>query len=203
MKSPFVCNIGPCRKIFASKYSLKRHRITHDDVKRHPCPVCRKPFALPQYLKEHMVVHSKERPFVCPFAGCSKTFRQAGKLSMHKRLHCEGLAGQESERNLESFSQASIAAEPELKPTFLLSRPGPSSTDASEPGSPDALAAFDQLPESIANFKFPEYFETRILPPVSMVASDLRHYEAMGTAMGMQFDFCPPMQPLGVAAYIF
>ena len=149
-----------------------------------------------------MVVHSKERPFVCPFAGCSKTFRQAGKLSMHKRLHCEGLAGPDAERILESISQPTVAADPEFKPTFLLTRPVPSSTDASEPESPASQEALQQLPEGIANFKFPEYFETRILPPVHVVAEDMQHYESM-PFLGFPFSFSQQQQSLGMAAYIF
>jgi uncharacterized Zn-finger protein len=38
-------------------------------------------------LKEHTYIHTGQKPFRCPYEGCTKAFRQAGKLSMHKKLH--------------------------------------------------------------------------------------------------------------------
>ena len=32
-------------------------------------------------------MHTGRKPFVCTFPGCGKAFRQAGKLSVHKKLH--------------------------------------------------------------------------------------------------------------------
>ena len=32
-------------------------------------------------------MHSNRKPFVCPFPGCTKAYRQAGKLSIHKKKH--------------------------------------------------------------------------------------------------------------------
>ena len=74
-------------KSFTNKHSLKRHKTTHDPNKKYKWEVCSKSFSLPQYLKEHKVVHTNERPFVCKFPGCGKSFRQAGKLSIHRKEH--------------------------------------------------------------------------------------------------------------------
>lgn len=74
-------------KSFTNKHSLKRHKTTHDPNKKYKCEVWSKSFSLPQYLKEHKVVHTNARPFVCKFPGCNKSFRQAGKLSIHKKEH--------------------------------------------------------------------------------------------------------------------
>jgi uncharacterized Zn-finger protein len=49
--------------------------------------ICFKKFALAQYLKEHTYIHTGQKPFKCPYEGCTKAFRQAGKLSMHKKFH--------------------------------------------------------------------------------------------------------------------
>ena len=165
MKPLFVCDIGTCRKEFASKYSLKRHRTTHDEIKRHPCPTCNKRFALPQYLREHMVVHSRERPFVCPFAGCSKTFRQAGKLSMHKRLHEQGLVGADQPLHQEGFTNlfAGPKAQIQFNPALL-------ATEATDDGYSPGHMLQQHFPTEIANYKYPESFETRILPPVHVVS---------------------------------
>ena len=40
-----------------------------------------------QYLKEHTYIHTQQKPFKCDFEGCTRAFRQAGKLSMHKKVH--------------------------------------------------------------------------------------------------------------------
>ena len=51
------------------------------------CKYCDKRFSLKQYLKEHQYTHTGERPYICNINGCEKTFRQAGKLSLHRRQH--------------------------------------------------------------------------------------------------------------------
>mmetsp|Transcript_9283 Transcript_9283/g.10118 ORF Transcript_9283/g.10118 Transcript_9283/m.10118 type:complete len:252 (-) Transcript_9283:1213-1968(-) len=79
------CSLPGCSKEFKSKYSLKRHIMSHMNIKRYDCPHCDKRFLLKQYLKEHIYIHTGERPYLCPFLGCSKSFRQRGKLSIHKK----------------------------------------------------------------------------------------------------------------------
>lgn len=44
-------------------------------------------FALPQYLKEHQYTHTNQQPFVCGVDDCLESFRQRGKLSLHRRTH--------------------------------------------------------------------------------------------------------------------
>ncbi|CAI2369307.1 unnamed protein product [Moneuplotes crassus] len=83
----YSCDHPGCGKSFTNKHSLKRHKTTHDPNKKYKCDVCSKSFSLPQYLKEHKVVHTDKRPFVCKFPGCGKSFRQAGKLSIHRKEH--------------------------------------------------------------------------------------------------------------------
>ena len=83
----YYCNHEGWGKSFTNKHSLKRHKTTHDPNKKYKCDTCGKKFALPQYLKEHQVVHTGERPFICKFPGCGKSFRQAGKLSIHRKEH--------------------------------------------------------------------------------------------------------------------
>ena len=40
-------------------------------------------------MKEHTYTHTKDRPYLCGVGGCEKRFRQAGKLSLHRRTHEE------------------------------------------------------------------------------------------------------------------
>lgn len=63
--------------------------VLHTDAKKYTCKICQRTFSLPQYLREHEYTHSKELPYVCGIAGCTMRFRQAGKLSLHRRTHPE------------------------------------------------------------------------------------------------------------------
>ena len=86
---PFRCEHPDCDKSFSTKFSLRRHSATHLDERPFKCNYCEKSFVLRQYLKEHIYTHTGEKPFVCRI--CGKSFRQAGKLSIHRKLHlCMG-----------------------------------------------------------------------------------------------------------------
>ena len=86
---PFRCDYLDCQKSFSTKFSLRRHAATHLDERPFKCNFCEKSFVLRQYLKEHIYTHTGEKPFVCRI--CGKSFRQAGKLSIHRKLHlCMG-----------------------------------------------------------------------------------------------------------------
>jgi len=86
-KLTLTCNFDGCDKKFSTKFSLRRHQVTHNPNKEFICLVCFKQFALAQYLKEHTYTHTGQRPYACTHPGCGKTFRQAGKLSLHKKIH--------------------------------------------------------------------------------------------------------------------
>jgi hypothetical protein len=87
MNRPYECQIKTCDKKFTTRFSLRRHLATHQESKQFVCVICFKKFALGQYLKEHTYIHTGQKPFRCTHPGCSKAFRQAGKLSMHKKIH--------------------------------------------------------------------------------------------------------------------
>ena len=63
--------------------------MIHTQEKQYICQHCGKTFALIKYLKEHTYTHTKDKPYVCGVGGCEKKFRQAGKLSLHRRTHKE------------------------------------------------------------------------------------------------------------------
>ena len=85
----FACDHPGCGRLFKAKFSMRRHKLVHNEVKPYSCEYCGKKFALPQYMKEHTYTHTKDKPFVCGVGGCQKRFRQAGKLSLHRRTHDE------------------------------------------------------------------------------------------------------------------
>ena len=63
--------------------------LIHTQPHRFTCNYCDRSFILAQYLREHQYVHTKELPYVCGINGCNMRFRQAGKLSMHRKSHPE------------------------------------------------------------------------------------------------------------------
>eukprot|EP00831_Metopus_contortus_P020751 TRINITY_DN19181_c0_g1_i1.p1 TRINITY_DN19181_c0_g1~~TRINITY_DN19181_c0_g1_i1.p1 ORF type:complete len:151 (-),score=18.50 TRINITY_DN19181_c0_g1_i1:213-623(-) len=85
----YPCPFKDCNKLFKSKFALKRHALIHSTDKPYPCPYCGKKFSLPQYMREHTYTHTQEKPYVCGVNGCQERFRQAGKLSLHRRTHSE------------------------------------------------------------------------------------------------------------------
>lgn len=84
-KKVYKCDVRECEKLFSSKFSLKRHNLKHINSKKHICSHCQKAFSLPQYLEEHEYTHTGARPFVCGINNCVETFRQRGKLSIHRK----------------------------------------------------------------------------------------------------------------------
>ena len=85
----FACEYPGCGRLFKTKFSMKRHAFVHNEDKRYTCRFCNKRFSLPQYVKEHTYIHTKDKPYVCGVGNCKEKFRQAGKLSLHRRTHPE------------------------------------------------------------------------------------------------------------------
>jgi KRAB domain-containing zinc finger protein len=69
-KKVFKCDTRGCERLFSSKFSLKRHNLTHLGQKNHICKHCNKAFVLPQYLEEHEYTHTGAKPFICGINGC-------------------------------------------------------------------------------------------------------------------------------------
>lgn len=85
----YQCSNAGCSRLFKTKFALKRHLLVHTKDRSCVCPHCDKKFSLPQYMREHLYTHTREKPYVCGVAGCQERFRQAGKLSLHRRTHVE------------------------------------------------------------------------------------------------------------------
>lgn len=140
-KKEFCCDYGTCTKKYRTKFSLRRHYLSHLGIKQYKCQYCEKRFAVAQYLQEHLYTHTGERPFVCTFPGCNKSFRQAGKLSIHRKKHAN-----ESQNN--STSQDS-SKEVELSAAHI---------DASR-----------IVQNHIDSYELPSFFYTRELPVPSLM----------------------------------
>mmetsp|Transcript_64466 Transcript_64466/g.74027 ORF Transcript_64466/g.74027 Transcript_64466/m.74027 type:complete len:218 (-) Transcript_64466:566-1219(-) len=81
----YQCKI--CNKVLTRESTAKHHLRIHFNIKKYECEVCSRRFTMKQYLVEHRYTHTQERPYKCKFPGCNRTFRQRGKLSIHRREH--------------------------------------------------------------------------------------------------------------------
>lgn len=88
-KSLYKCTFQDCCKKFKTKFALTRHNLVHTSERHFKCNECGRSFSISQYLREHMNIHTRENPYTCGIGGCMERFRQAGKLSMHRRTHPE------------------------------------------------------------------------------------------------------------------
>lgn len=65
---PYVC--GNCGKDFASKYTFKAHKKTHEARERNfSCSTCDKTFLSAQNLIQHEKTHSESKDYVCHTCG--------------------------------------------------------------------------------------------------------------------------------------
>ena len=87
-KKAYICDFLDWEMIFNSKYWLNRHITSkHFKNKKFEWKQWGKKFALSHNLKEHEYVHTQELPFVCGIDGWTLSFRQRGKLSLHREKH--------------------------------------------------------------------------------------------------------------------
>jgi len=154
MAKIYKCENAKCGKIFTTRFSLRRHTLTHMNIKQHKCPYCEKRFALAQYLKEHIYIHTGERPFVCKFPSCGKSFRQAGKLSIHKKIHTFKTVNNSSEGI--QHGNGKIFA--------IIRRDLEESCRSIEFGYDSFMRAKEDIERQIHRFSLPDFFFTRQLP---------------------------------------
>ncbi|XP_062375484.1 zinc finger protein 2-like [Sardina pilchardus] len=83
--SPHLLRCPSCPKSFWQKAALKRHEISHSDVRQFGCDVCGKRFKMRANLQQHMVLHSGRKPFACRY--CGKCFTHPSNMKTHQRIH--------------------------------------------------------------------------------------------------------------------
>ena len=84
----FQCYYSDCISSYKTRFNLRRHiNSFHLKIKNFVCHECNKLFVSKQNLKEHHFIHTGEKPFICNYSECSKCFRQASQLTIHKKIH--------------------------------------------------------------------------------------------------------------------
>ena len=74
-----------CDKLFANKYHLQSHLVTHTGERAFNCRVCKKTFGRKSTLRAHMTTHTKKSNFMCPV--CEKACNDNNSLEEHMRMH--------------------------------------------------------------------------------------------------------------------
>ena len=76
---------GFCDKLFANKYHLQSHLVTHTGERAFNCKVCNKTFGRKSTLRAHMTTHTKVSNFMCGV--CEKACNDNNSLEEHMRMH--------------------------------------------------------------------------------------------------------------------
>ena len=74
-----------CDKLFANKYHLQSHLVTHTGERAFTCKVCQKTFGRKSTLRAHMTTHTKVSNFMCGV--CEKACNDNNSLEEHMRMH--------------------------------------------------------------------------------------------------------------------
>lgn len=73
-----------CSKTFTRVTHLKRHMLTHEDIKPLKCTTCDKRFTRLDHLSHHILSsHSESKPFHCDVGECKKGFLKKEQLKKH------------------------------------------------------------------------------------------------------------------------
>ena len=74
-----------CDKLFANKYHLQSHLVTHTGERAFTCRTCKKTFGRKSTLRAHMTTHTKVSNFMCTV--CEKACNDNNSLEEHMRMH--------------------------------------------------------------------------------------------------------------------
>ncbi|CAG9319929.1 unnamed protein product [Blepharisma stoltei] len=83
----FKCFYESCSRIYSTKFNLGRHINVFHKNNRFPCSICGERLSSAQNLKDHSYCHTGQKPYACKHSGCTKRYRQASQLSVHKKKH--------------------------------------------------------------------------------------------------------------------
>ncbi|GIY01945.1 zinc finger protein 91 [Caerostris darwini] len=73
-----------CDSKFTSSFAMKKHLITHTQLRPFVCQKCGKDFKRDYNLRQHMITHKEDRPYVCKI--CKSAFKSIPTLKQHLDL---------------------------------------------------------------------------------------------------------------------
>jgi KRAB domain-containing zinc finger protein len=72
--------------VVAKRYlAVHEYRVHSGERGKHVCAICGKSCWTPSALTLHTLSHTNERPYAC--TKCNATFKTAGRLGVHQRIH--------------------------------------------------------------------------------------------------------------------
>ncbi|XP_070507607.1 zinc finger protein 271-like [Chironomus tepperi] len=99
----FACTFDGCSLKFAAAFNLKKHMITHTDLKPHECQFCSNAYTSKGDLIKHLQKnHVGDSIYHCEH--CSESFRFKIQLREHYKVHYQGLTKEETRDEYESYS---------------------------------------------------------------------------------------------------
>jgi len=84
---------GKCELTFDSRFDLNEHEEVHGELARNiQCHLCGAKFKAQKYLRKHLLSHTNIKPFTCDV--CGKGFKSEYYVKHHRMNHFNGLSTQ-------------------------------------------------------------------------------------------------------------
>jgi len=84
---------GKCDLMFDSRFDLNEHEEVHGELARNiQCHLCGAKFKAQKYLRKHLLSHTNIKPFTCDV--CGKGFKSEYYVKHHRMNHFNGLSTQ-------------------------------------------------------------------------------------------------------------
>ena len=111
-KDYFYCNYPGCDKRYLYVEYLRRHSVTHTDVKPELCEICGKSFRSRKSLSVHLMIHKDVKPLKCEF--CDFVCRQRNSMHWHMKKHPDKLDEYKAKHSVKMFEDEIVPEELEI-----------------------------------------------------------------------------------------
>eukprot|EP00092_Neocalanus_flemingeri_P009347 GFUD01010059.1.p1 GENE.GFUD01010059.1~~GFUD01010059.1.p1 ORF type:complete len:403 (+),score=91.90 GFUD01010059.1:48-1211(+) len=94
---------GKCELHFDSRFDLNEHEEVHGELARNiQCHLCGAKFKAQKYLRKHLLSHTNIKPFTCDV--CGKGFKSEYYVKHHRMNHFNGLSSKNRIQNIHTVS---------------------------------------------------------------------------------------------------